>query len=160
VVVRTLTWISIACIAGAIALVVLGENTPVAAVLVLLALGITSLLAIRAGYLKARSVVSDASNFIRGDVQHARLVRVDDPKGIFWPKSALHLELEAADGTIHPFEREVPVPFFMAWSYRLGKRFSMPWLGGTDLNELVAFQLRREGMKVSVGRSGAPESPV
>jgi hypothetical protein len=160
-IVRTLTLLSVACIAAAIAFVVLGdgEDTPVVVVLVLASVGITTLLGIRAGFLRAKSVVSDASGFLRGNVQHARLVRVDDPKGILWPKSALHLELEAEDGTVHPFEREVPVPFFMAWSYRLGKRWNLPGLGG-DLNELMAFQLRREGMKVSVGRSGAPESPV
>jgi hypothetical protein len=84
---------------------------------------------------------------------------VDDPKGVFWPKSALHLELEAEDGTVHPFERDVPVPFFMAWGYRLGKRFNLPLFGRTDLDELVAFQLRREGMKVSVGRPSA-QSPA
>ena len=155
-IVRSLSLISIACVAVAIGLVVFGdgENTPVVVVLVLAAAGITTLLGIRAGFLKAKSIVSDAQNFIRGNVQHARLIRVDDPKGIFWPKSAMHLELEAEDGTVHPFEREVPVPFFMAWSYRLGKRWNAPFLGG-DLNELMAFQLRREGMKVSVGRPSA-----
>jgi len=160
VIVRTLSTLSIACIAAAIALVVFGDdgNTPVVVVLVLLAFGITTLLGIRAGFLKAKSIVSDASNFVRGNVQSARLIRVDDPKGIFWPKSVMHLELEAEDGTTHPFEREVPVPFFMAWSYRLGKRWNAPFLGG-DLNELMAFQLRREGMKVSVGRGSAqPEA--
>ena len=41
--------------------------------------------------------------------------------------------------------------FFLAWSYRLGKPFNLPLLGRSDLGELVAFQLRREGMKVSLG---------
>jgi hypothetical protein len=159
--VRILSALSIACIAAAIALVVFGEdnNTPVVAVLVLAAFGITSLLGIRAGYHKARSIVSDASNFVRGDVQHARLVDVGDPKGIFWPKSELQLELEGEDGSVHRFEREVPVPFFIAWSHRLGKRFKLP-LMQTDLSRLMAFELRREGMSVTVGRGGAPESPV
>lgn len=155
-IVRTLSALSIACIAVAIGLVVFGDdgNTPVVVVLVLAALGITTLLGIRAGFLKAKSIVSDATNFLRGNVQSARLIQVDDPKGIFWPKSVMHLELEAEDGTTHPFEREVPVPFFMAWSYRLGKRWNAPFLGG-DLSELMVFQLRREGMKVSVGRPSA-----
>ncbi len=159
--IRILSALSIACIAGAIALVVFGEdqNTPLVVVLVLAAFGITSLLAIRAGYLKARSIVSDASAFVRGDVQHARLIRVGDPKGIFWPKSTLELELEGEDGNTHRFERDVPVPFFIAWSHRLGKRFNLP-LMRTDLSQLMAFELRREGMDVSVGRGGAPESPV
>ena len=156
-IVRALSALSIACIAVAIGLVVFGNdenNTPVVVVLVLAAFGITTLLGIRAGFLKAKSIVSDATNFLRGNVQSARLIQVDDPKGIFWPKSVMHLELEAEDGTTHPFEREVPVPFFMAWSYRLGKRWNAPFLGG-DLSELMVFQLRREGMKVSVGRPSA-----
>ena len=159
--VRILSALSIACVAAAIALVVFGEdnNTPVVAVLVLAAFGITSLLAIRSGYHKARSIVSDASAFVRGDVQQARLVSVGDPKGIFWPKSELQLEIEGEDGTVHGFEREVPVPFFIAWSHRLGKRFNLP-LMQTDLSQLMAFELRREGMSVSVGRGDAPEAPV
>jgi hypothetical protein len=157
VTVRILSWLSIACIAISVALVVFGEdnNTPVVAVLVLAALGITSLLALRAGYLKARGIVSDASSFISGNVQNARLVSIGDPKGIFWPKSSLHLELEGDDGNVHPFEREVPVPFFMAWTYRLGKRFNLPLMRSTDLSDLMAFQLRREGMSVSVERASA-----
>ena len=160
--VRILSALSIACVAGAIALVVFGEdhNTPLVVVLVLLAFGITTLLGLRAGYLKARSIVSDASAFVRGRVQHARLLGVGDPKGIFWPRSALELEFEGEDGKAHRFQREVPVPFFVAWSYRLGKRFNLPLLRSTDLTKLMALELRREGMSVSVGRASAPESPV
>jgi hypothetical protein len=162
VIVRTLSFLSIACIAVAIGLVVFGEdqNTPVVVVLVLAAFGITTLLGIRAGYHKARSVVRDASAFVRGDVQHARLVDVGDPKGVLWPKSTLQLELEGEDGQKHAFERDVPVPFVVAWSYRLGKRFNLPLARSTDLGSLMAFELRREGMDVTVGRGDAPESPV
>ena len=39
----------------------------------------------------------------------------------------------------------------MAWSYRLRRRFSLPFLG-TDLNGLMAFELKREGMDVDVSR--------
>ena len=157
--VRVLSALSIACVAVAIALVVFGEdnNTPVVVVLVLAAFGITTLLAIRAGYLKARGIVSDATAFIRGPVQHGRLVGVDDPRGIFWPQSTLHLELEGQDGKVHQFERDVPVPFFIAWSHRIGRRFNLPFMR-TDLSRLMAFELRREGMSVSVGRGGAPEA--
>ena len=161
-IVRTLSVLSIACIAGAIGLVVFGDdgNTPVVVVLVLAAFGITTLLGIRAGFMKARSVLRDAQAFISGNVQNARLIGVSDPKGIFWPKSNLQLELEGEDGKVHPFEREVPVPFFMAWGYRLGHRFNLPLMRNINLDELMAFELRREGMAVSVGRGGAPESPV
>ena len=61
------------------------------------------------------------------------------------------LELEGEDGTVHPFEREIPIPFPMAWSYRLGKRFKLPMLQ-TDLTQLTAFELKREGMEVTVER--------
>ena len=160
-IVRTLSFLSIACIVAAIALVVFGEdqNTPVVVVLVLAAVGITTLLGIRAGFLKARSIARDAQSFISGNVQNARLMGVSEPKGIFWPKSQLQLQLEGEDGKTHPFEREVPVPFFMAWGYRLGRRFNMPLMRNIDLNELMAFELRREGMSVSVGRGSAePEA--
>jgi hypothetical protein len=160
--VRILSLLSIAAIAGAIALVVFGEddNVPIVAVLVLLAFGTTTLLAIRAGYLKARSIVSDAKTFARGRVQHARLVSIGDPKGIFWPRSPLHLEFEGEDGKVHSFQRDVPVPFFVGWGYRLGRRFNLPLLRSIDLTKLMAFELRREGMKVAVGRGGAPRAPV
>jgi len=158
--VRVLSLLSVACVAGAIALVVLGEdtNTPYVVVLVLFAFGITTLLGLRAAYLKARSIVSDANAFIRGRVQHARLVSVGDPKGIFWPRSALGLELQGEDGKLHAFERDVPVPFFVAWGYRLGRRFNLPGLRSIDLTKLMAFELRREGMSVSVGRGDAPQA--
>ena len=161
-IVRTLSALSIACIAAAIALVVFDDDGDrrIVVILVLAAFGITTLLGIRAGYHKVRSVVSDAQSFIRGNVHNARLVGVSEPKGIFWPKSQLQLELEGEDGKVHPFEREVPVPFFMAWGYRLGRRFNLPLMRNIDLDELMAFELRREGMAVSVGRGGAPEAPV
>jgi hypothetical protein len=58
---------------------------------------------------------------------------------------------------VHNFEREIPVPFPMAWSYRIGKRFNLP-LMRTDLSQLMAFELNREGMDVSVGRGAAAEA--
>jgi hypothetical protein len=161
VIVRTLSLASIGCIAAAIALTVFSDgNTPVVVVLVLVAFAITTLLAIRAGYHKVRGIVSDATTFISGDIQHARLVSVGDPSGIFTPESTLVLELEGEDGTLHNFERDVPVPFPVAWSYRLGKRFNLPLMRSTDLSELMAFELRREGMDVSVGRAAPSESQV
>ena len=159
-IVRTLSLFSIACIAAAVILLLTTDNsdTPVAIVLVLVAFGITTLLGIRRGYHKVRGIVDDARRFVSGDIQHARLVDVGDPSGIFNPESTVVLELEGEDGTRHRFERDVPIPFPVAWSYRLGKRFNLPWVGGSDLGELMAVELRREGMDVSVGRTDAPEA--
>ena len=156
-IVRTLSLLSIACIAAAVILVVATDSssTPVAIVLVLVAFGITTLLGIRRGYHKVRGIVGDARRFVSGDIQQARLVDVGDPSGIFNPESTVVLELEGEDGTRHRFERDVPIPFPVAWSYRLGKRFNLPWVGGSDLGELMAVELRREGMDVSVGRGHA-----
>lgn len=156
-IVRTLSLLSIACIAAAVILVVATDSssTPVAVVLVLVAFGITTLLGIRRGYHKVRGIVNDARRFVSGDIQQARLVDVGDPSGIFNPESTVVLELEGEDGTSHRFERDVPIPFPVAWSYRLGKRFNLPWVGGSDLGELMAVELRREGMDVSVGRGQA-----
>ena len=102
-----------------------------------------------------RGIVGDARRFVSGDIQQARLVDVGDPSGIFNPESTVVLELEGEDGTSHRFERDVPIPFPVAWSYRLGKRFNLPWVGGSDLGGLMAVELRREGMDVSVGRGHA-----
>ena len=153
-IVKTLSIASVACIAAAAVLFFAtgGDNTPVIVILVLVAFGITTLLGIRAGYHKARGIVKDAHTFISGDIQQARLVSVGDPKGIFTPESTVFLELEGEDGTVHSFERDVPIPFPMAWSYRLGKRFNLPFMQA-DLSQLMAFELKREGMDVSVGRA-------
>jgi hypothetical protein len=158
-IVRALALTSVVCIVAAIALTVINGsgNIPVVIVLVLVAFGITTLLAIRRGYQTARGIVSDARTLISGDIQHARLVSVGDPKGIFNPESTVMLELEGENGTVHNFERDIPVPFPMAWSYRIGKRFNLP-LMRTDLSQMMAFELKREGMDVSVGRGGAPEA--
>jgi len=154
VIVRVLSWLSIACIVTAIALVVFydGNETPAVAVLLLAGFGITILLGLRAGYHKARGIVSDARAFVSGDIQHARLVSVGDPNGIFWPASKVELQLQGEDGNVHSLQRDVPVPFPVAWSYRLGKRFNLPLMRSTDLTKLMAVELKREGMDVTVGR--------
>ena len=51
---------------------------------------------------------------------------------------------------MHSFQRDVPVPFPMAWSYRLGKR--MPGFRTLDLTSLMATELRRDGLDVDVSR--------
>jgi hypothetical protein len=120
-------------------------------VLLLISLGISVLLGIRAAFHKARDVVGDARTFISADIQHARLVGVSEPKGWFNPESTVMLELEGADGVVHAFEREMPVPFPIAWSHRFAKRFKVPG-ANADLSKLMAFELKREGMDVQVGR--------
>ena len=94
-IVRALALASVACLVAAVALTVFGgANTPVIVILILASAGISTLLAIRAGFIKARGIVEDARTFVTGDIQHARLVDVGDPKGIFNPECEVTLELE------------------------------------------------------------------
>jgi hypothetical protein len=116
-----------------------------------LALG--AFLTIRRVLLMVRRVVLDARAFMSGDVQRARLLSIEDPRGIFSTTSAAVLELEGEDGAVHRFERDIPIPFFYAWGYRLAAR--LPFLRRIDREELrriVAFELKREGLAVSISR--------
>ena len=142
--------------AAAVALIVTTTAIPLAIVLLLLSAAISAALAVRRGVQAARSVLRSASKFISGDVQRARIADVSDPKGIFFTKSIARFELEGEDGTVHSFEREIHVPFLWAWSYRLGKRVKLPFVGSIDLGEAMAVELRREGIQVSVGRAPRP----
>jgi hypothetical protein len=152
-VIRALTLIGVACFAGAIVLFATGDGSaPIGIVLVLIAIGISIVLGIRRGYHAVRNVVGDARRFVSGDLQTARIVDVGDPKGIFNTRVDVQLELEGEDGTVHAFERDVPVPMPVAWSFRLGKRFNLPLVRTTNLAEMMAFEFKREGMDVSVGR--------
>ena len=157
--IRLLAVIGAIAFLAAIALIVTTTAIPFAIVLLLLSVAISGVLAARRGVQAARSVLSTARTFISGDVQRARIADVSDPKGIFFTKSIARLELEGEDGTVHSFEREVPVPFLWAWGYRLGKRTKLPFIGGIDLAEAMAVELRREGLKVSVGRATKPPVP-
>ncbi len=98
----------------------------------------------------AREVVGAAKSFVTGDVQHARIAEVGEPEGFFTPSSNLVLELEGEDGAIHRFDREVPVPFPAALAYRLGRRFKLPFVGRKPLTEMMAFELRREGLDIDL----------
>ena len=161
--IRLLTFVGAACFFGAIALLLADshDNAVTAIVLILVSLGISLVLGIRSGYNKARGIVRDAQAFVSGDIQHARLVEVGEPKGLINPESTVVLELEGEDGASHRFERDVPVPFPMAWSYRFGRRFKVPFMTA-DLNSLMAFELRREGMDVEIGRDAEarPAAPA
>ncbi len=161
--IRLLSILGSACTLGGIALLVVDAERFIlpAVVLILAAVPIGIFLAIRRAFHTAGNVVRDARAFVTGDVQHARLVEVGDPRGIFFPRSTLVLELEGEDGAVHRFERDVPVPLPAALSYRLGKRLNAPLLRRVDLSELMAFELRREGLKVALGRpASASEPPV
>lgn len=129
-----------------------GPNALYAVLLLLAAAVISAVLAVRAAYGKARSIVRDARAFMSGDIQHVRLLEVSEPRGLFFTKVNFVLELEGADGRKHQFDRGIPTPFFAAWAYRLGKRVKLPFLRRFEPSEMLAVELRREGMKVSVSR--------
>jgi hypothetical protein len=152
--IRALTLLGIACLAGSILLFVTdaGSNAGPAIVLLLIFFGISIVLGIRKGYHAARGAVRDARAFMSGDIQHARIVEVGDPRGIFTPAANVVLELEGENGAKHRFEHDVPIPFPVAWSYRLSKRFNVPFVKTINLSELMAFELRREGLAVDLSR--------
>jgi hypothetical protein len=129
----------------------------VGVVLLLLAIAIGGLLAVRRMFLKVREVVGQANSFARSDIQHVRIADVGEPEGIFFPKSNVTLEFEGADGNPLRIERELPVPFPAAIAYRLSRRFDLPIVGRRPVTELVAFELRREGLDVDLGRPSRPE---
>lgn len=144
--------LGIVAMAGAIGLLALDPsgNAVPAILLLLISAAISAVLALRRGFNMARGIVRDATAFVTGDIQTARLVEVGDPKGLFSPTSNVVLELEGEDGAVHRFDRDVPVPFPAAWSYRIGQRLNIPFLAGSRLTDMMAFELRREGLDVDV----------
>ena len=149
--IRYITLAGTACFIGAIVATSLDHD------LLAIALGLISLL-IAVGLLfrrlfhAAKDAVNDARAFVSGDVQQARILEVKDPRGWINPKSNVVLELEAEDGTKRSFDSDIPVPFFIAWGYRLSKRFKVPLISQANLTELMGVELRREGMNVSASR--------
>jgi hypothetical protein len=160
--IRVLSIVSSACLALAIILSLIdAERYAVSWVLLLLvAFGSGAFLGLRRGYKEARKVASAAQSFVTGDVQHARIAEVGEPEGFFTPTANLVLELEGEDGAIHRFDRDVPVPFPVALSYRLGRRFKIPIIGRKPLTEMMAFELRREGLDVDLDRTPPPDREV
>lgn len=120
---------------------------------------ISSILAIRAAFMKVRSIARDARAFVSGDIQHARLIEVAEPKGIIFTRVNFVLELEGEDGKKHVFDRGVPTPFLAVWAYRLGKRFKLPLLRRFNPTEMLAMEFKREGMKVSVSHGAGSAAP-
>lgn len=151
--IRFLMLLGPACFVGAIVVFVIADDTDkaIGVVPLLVAIAISAFLALRSMFHKARGFVSDARAFLGGDIQHARVLEVRDPKGIFNTRSEVVVELEAEDGTKRQFEREVPIPLPVAWSYRFGKRF-VPGARGVNLFDVMAMELRREGLDVRVAR--------
>lgn len=158
--IRALTLLGALSFIVAIALLAIDaeENVIAAIALIIVSLVISGVLTVRAIYLRAKTVAFDARNFATGNVRHARLVEVRDPRGLFNPSSELTLEFEGDDGKRHRIERDVPVPFPLAWGYRLGKRFKLPGLRDTDLTDLLAFELRHEGFELDLGRGPAGDA--
>jgi hypothetical protein len=152
--IRLLSALMFACWAGAVLLLSTdsGNSGAPAVVLIFLGAGLAFVLTLRSAYTRVRDFAADTRGFLSGDMQEVRLVSVGDPKGWFNPASEVTLEFEGADGKPHTYERDVPVPFPVAWSYRLGKRFNVPGLKQANPSELMASQLRREGMKLTVSR--------
>jgi hypothetical protein len=158
--IRFLSLLTIACWLGALVLLSSdsADSATAAVILIFLGAGIAFFLAVRSAILRVRDFAADAKGFLSGDIQEARLVSVADPKGWFNPSSAVTIEFQGADGKAHSWDRDVPVPFPVAWSYRLGKRFNVPGMKQLDMSEMLATQLRRQGLKLTVSRP-APQAP-
>lgn len=128
--------------------------------LILLALGIGGLLAARRVFIRVREIVAAVHTFVTGDVRHARIAEVGEPKGFFNPTAETILEVEGDGGHVHRIEVEMPVPFPAAFSYRLGRRLRLPIIGRKPLSELMALELKREGLKLSAGWRPAPDAEI
>lgn len=88
-------------------------------------LALAVMLALRRGFLTARELAGAARSFVTGDVQHARIAEVGEPQGFFTPSSNRVL-------------------------YRLSRRFRLPIVGRKPLTEMMAFELRREGLDIDL----------
>lgn len=158
--IRILTLLGAACMVGGLALALTGAAVIIGAILIAVGVLIQAFLALRATAYKIRDTARDARAFATGNVQHIRLAELSEPKGWIWPKSTAVIELEGADKKTHRFEREIHVAWPYAWGYRLSKRFKLPLVSRMDLTKALAFELRREGAAVEVGRPTATsESP-
>ena len=55
-----------------------------------------------------------------------RLKGIGHPQGWIFPASTVSLEVVGKDGGTTPFEPQFPVPFPIAWSYRLARLLGVP----------------------------------
>ena len=90
---RLLAIVGVLSFAVAVVLIVTVTAIPLAIVLLLLTIVVSAALALNRGFQLARGFLRDASRFISGDVQRARIVDVSDPKGILFTKSVASFEL-------------------------------------------------------------------
>ncbi len=160
--IRALSVLATASLLGGFALAIYahGSGRFGGIALILLAFGIGGLLAARRVFLRVREIVAAIHTFVTGDVRHARIVEVGEPKGFIHPTAETLLEVEGDGGHVHRIEVEMPVPFPAAFAYRLGRRLKLPIIGRKPLSELMALELKREGLKLSAGWRPAPGAEI
>lgn len=160
--IRVVSITATACLVGAATLLAIDAGRFVLAevLLVLLALCLGALLAARRLFLRTREIVAAVHTFVTGDVRHARIAEVGEPEGFLHPTAETTLEVEGDDGHVHRIKVEMPVPFPAAIGYRLGRRWRLPIIGRKPLSELMALELRREGLKLSAGWRPDPAAEV
>ena len=137
-----------------------GKYVVPAILLLLLSMALGAFLAVRRLYVKARDIASAAKTFVTGDVRHARIVDVGEPRGLFGPSSEITLEVQGDGNHVHRIQTAMPVPFPAAWGYRLGRRLNLPIIGRRPLSELMALELKREGLKLTPGWRPAAETEL
>jgi hypothetical protein len=76
-----------------------------------------------------------------GGLKLVRLTGVGRPEGIIVPTSTVRLELQSKTGRKARFEPTLPVPWTIAWPYRIGRALGLPLLGELD-PERLRFELR------------------
>ncbi len=76
-----------------------------------------------------------------GGPKLVRLVGIGRPQGIIVPTATVRLEVESKTGRKARFEPALPVPWPLAWSYRLSRALGVPLLSGLD-PERLRFELR------------------
>ncbi len=158
--IRALSFFAIAAFIAGFAVPILGGSIVVGIVLVAVACALLTSLAARRIFIRAREIVGAVRTFVTGDVRNARIVDVGEPEGFFAPRAETTLEVEGDDGHVHRIQVEMPIPFPAAIGYRLSRRFKLPIIGRKPLSELMALELRREGLKMSAGWRPAPDAEV
>lgn len=160
--VRVISVLATVCFIAAFVVGINGGKSGLAIglVLLLISLALGGFLLARRVFFRVREIVSAVRTFTTGDVRHARIVDVGEPEGLFGPTAETTLEVEGDDGQVHRLQVEMPVPFPAAMGYRLAHRFNVPIIGRKPLSELMALELKREGLKLSAGWRPAPDAEV
>ena len=70
-----------------------------------------------------------------------RLVRVSEPRGLIVPTVELELELEARDSTLTRVDAPVPLPWALAWGYRLARAAGTPYVASIDHTRRVGIAI-------------------